>query len=459
MKTDCNSKRLEFHPLNLRKVVASFDGGAITSDAGALLLREVERECGIIRQFASCFTDHRAQHLIKHSGEELVAQRVFALTLGYEDLNDHDELRSDPLFGLLCEKDDLSRPPAGSSTLNRLELSAAEGGPEDRYKRFEVDAEAVDELFVSVFLEAHEEAPAEVVLDLDATDDPLHGGQEGRAFHGYYRCHCYLPLYIFCGEHLLCARLRPGNTDPAAGAVEELERIVGRIREAWPEVKITVRGDCAFSREEIMGWCEANGVDYVLGFARNSRLLRMIEEQAAEAAAECECTGRAARRFADLRYRTRDSWSRRRRVVAKAEHLPRGANPRFVVTSLPPGHVDARALYEDLYCARGDMENRIKEQQLALFADRTSTRRLAANQLRLWFSAVAYLLLVALRRRGLRGTPMARAQSDTIRLKLFKIGGRIKVTVRRIYLSLSEGYPWQDLFAAVHKNLFRSGFT
>jgi hypothetical protein len=303
-----------------------------------------------------------------------------------------------------------------------------------------------------VFLQAHRQAPREIILDLDATDDPLHGEQEGRFFHGYYGHYCYLPLYIFCGEMLLCARLRVSNIDGAAGSQEELQRIVRQIREAWPEVQIIVRGDSGFCREELLAWCEANQVDYVLGLAKNERLKAEITAELHQAAAEYQRTGQAARVFKEFAYQTRESWSHARRVIAKAEHLEKGSNPRFVVTSLQSHHWAARALYEDLYCARGEMENRIKEQRM-LFADRTSTAFLRSNQIRLYFSSVAYLLMQALRRLGLQGTELAKAQCTTLRLKLLKIGALMRITVRKVWVSLASGYPYQELFRQVYAQL------
>jgi hypothetical protein len=440
-----------------------FDGGAITTDAGGLLLREVEKRTGIIRQLAGCFTDHRDPGRIEHPVEELVAQRVYALALGYEDLNDHEELRHDPLLAVLVEKSDLTgeqrtrerdqgQALAGKSTLNRLELTGAEVSEEERYKKIALDEGAVDRMLVEVFLQAHRAAPPEIILDLDSTDDPLHGEQEGRFFHGYYGHYCYLPLYIFCGEHLLAARLRPSNLDASAGCGEELERIVQQLRQAWPEVRITVRGDAGFCREELMAWCEQNQVDYVLGLAKNQRLKAEIAAELTQAEEQYRQMGRAARVFTEFAYQTRQSWSRARRVIAKAEHLEKGSNPRFVVTSLAAETWPAQKLYEDLYCARGEMENRIKE-QLMLFADRTSTALLRSNQVRLYFSSVAYILMQALRRLGLRGTELARAQCATIRLKLLKIGALIRLTVRRVWLSLAGGYPYVDLFRQVYAQL------
>jgi len=453
MSTECSQFVFGFHPQKRREIRAQFDGGAITSDGGGLLLREVEKRVGILRQFAACFTDYRNPDLIEHKVEEMVAQRVYGLALGYEDLNDHEELRNDPLLAVLIEKaDPSSQVLAGKSTLNRLELTKETASGKERYKKIVLDHGAVDRLLVQVFLEAHQEAPQEIILDLDATDDPLHGKQEGRFFHGYYGHYCYLPLYIFCGEFLLCARLRPSNIDAPAGSVEELRRIVAQIRSVWPEVRMVVRGDSGFCREELMGWCEAEGVDYLLGLAKNERLKAEIVKEMEEAKAQYQETGRAARRFQEFVYQTRESWSRARRVVAKAEHLEKGENPRFVVTSLSTEAWPAQALYEQRYCARGDMENRIKE-QLMLFSDRTSTHYLRSNQLRLYFSSVAYVLLQMLRRLGLEGTELAQAQCSSIRLKLLKIGALIRITVRKVWVSLASGYPYVTLFRQVYEKL------
>ena len=466
MKTHCNQQTFLFQAQTKRKLVAHFNGGNICSDAGGLLLQQTERLTGIIRRFAGCFTDHRDADLIEHTVEELVAQRVYALALGYEDLNDHDELRNDPLLAALVGKDDPAgrnrlrsrdkgKALAGKSTLNRLELTPVRANKDSRYKKITVSRHAVDSFFVDVFLDSYSRPPSEIVLDLDATDDPLHGNQSGRFFHGYYKNYCYLPLYIFCGEHLLCARLRPSNIDASTGSVKELDRIVSHIRRRWPDVRIVIRGDSGFCRERIMSWCEGNDVDYVLGLAKNVRLKREIADELEQAKMMFEQTRQAARVFKDFRYQTLKSWSCSRRVVGKAEYLDKGENPRFVVTSLPADEVDARTLYEQSYCARGEMENRIKEQQLWLFADRTSCATMRANQSRLWFSSVAYTLMQALRRLGLKGTKLARAQCGTIRLKLLKIGAQVRVTVRKIWISLSESYPYQQLFRQVYENLVR----
>jgi hypothetical protein len=452
--------------LGSREVLADFDGGDISTDGGALLLRETERLTGIVRQFAACFADHRNPGLVEHTAEGLIAQRVYALALGYEDLNDHDDLRRDPLLATVVGKPDPTgkarrrrrdrgKALAGKSTLNRLELTPAGADAGSRYKKVVCRTHDVERLFVALFLQAHARPPERIVLDLDATDDPIHGHQLGRFFHGYYKNFCYLPLYIFCGDHLLCARLRPADIDACAGSVKQLQRIVAQIRQAWPGVRITIRADSGFCREEIMNWCESNEVDYVLGLAQNTRLKGMIAAEQEQARAEFERTKEAARVFTDLQYRTLDSWSRGRRVVAKAEHLAKGANPRFVVTSLAAGSRAAKPLYEEDYCGRGEMENRIKEQQLHLFADRTSARSMRGNQVRLFFSSIAYVLLEALRRLGLAGTELARAQCQTIRLRLLKIGALVRVTVRKVWVKLSSSSPYAEAFRRVHANLAR----
>ncbi len=464
MTTECNQTTFEFHGLNQQKVKARFDGGKITSDAGVLLLREVEKRTGLVGGLAECFADHRDPRLIEHTVKELIGQRVYGLCLGYEDLNDHDQLRTDPMLAVAVDKadplggnrrqaSDRGKALAAKCTLNRLELTGAEVGGEERYKKIAMDTDQVDRWMVDAFIAAYESAPEEIILDLDATDDPIHGQQEGRFFHGYYGNYCYLPLYIFSGEHLLCARLRRSNIDGAAGSVEELTRIIGQIRKSWPDVSIIVRGDSGFCRDDLLTWCESHHVDYVVGLAKNKRLKKVIAEAMAQAKSEFESTVQSARVFKDFRYRTRDSWSQQRRVVGKAEVLAKGANPRFIVTSLTPQRWEARALYEDLYCARGDMENRIKEQQLDLFADRTSAATMRANQLRLYLSSAAYMIMHALRRLGLHNTELARAQCGTIRLKLLKIGARIRFTVRNVWVSMAEACPYAEVYAAVVRNL------
>ena len=385
MPTECISDLFGFARVESRRVEAAFDGGAVTSNGGALLLGATERAIGLVAGFARCFQDGRDPALTEHSVATLVGQRVFALALGYEDLIDHDELRHDPVMAVLAGKLEARRadcaPLAGKSTLNRLE-HAPSGAP-SRYHKIGHDAAAIERQFVALFLAAHRRPAKQIIIDLDATDDPLHGEQEDRFFHGYYDCYCYLPLYIFCGRHLLAAKLRPANIDGAAGAIEELARIVEQIRDDWPDVRILVRADSGFAREALMAWCEANRVDYVFGLARNKRLSGAIEDALAAAAADSRRTGKPARRYQELVWTTRKSWSRERRVVAKAEWTHGKANPRFVVTSLGTGEVKARRLYEKVYCARGDMENRIKECQAEadLFADRTSAATMRANQL------------------------------------------------------------------------------
>jgi hypothetical protein len=460
MPTDCSAGRFEFARVERRAVMASFDGGTITSNAGALLLGATDRTIGLVRRFAACFVDHRAADRVEHGVATLVGQRVFALALGYEDLVDHDTLRQDPVLaavnGKLAARRAGCAPLAGKSTLNRLEHAPA--GAPTRYHRIGHDGAAIERLFVALFLDAHRTPPQEIVLDLDATDDPLHGQQEGRFFHGYYGCYCYLPLYVFCGDHLLVAKLRRSNIDASAGAVEEIERLVRQIRTRWPEVRIILRADSGFARDPLMVWCEANRVDYVLGLARNPRLAGEIGAELVAANAEARRTGKAARCFRDFRYRTLDSWTCARRVVGKAEQLVDGdggtsANPRFVVTSLAVEAWPAAALYERLYCARGEMENRIKECQLDLFADRTSAKAMRANQLRLWFASMAYVLLSALRRIGLKTTRLARATAGTIRLKLLKIGALVRLSVRRVTVQMASGHPWQRDWAIAHATL------
>ena len=454
MPTECNPELFEFAPVGRRAVVAGFDGGAITSDAGALLLKATDRAIRLIARFAECFIDRRRPELVEHLVPTLVGQRVFGIALGYEDINDHDDLRHDPVMAVLAGKLQAWRadcaPVAGKSTLNRLELGRDTAR---RYHKIAHDPAAIERLFVTVFLEAHKTAPKEIVLDLDATDDPLHGHQEGRFFHGYYDCYCYLPLYIFCDCHLLAAKLRPANIDASAGAVEEVARIVAQIRACWPKVRIILRADSGFAREALMAWCEANGVDFIFGLARNVRLTRAIGAELVEARDESRASGQPARRFKELTWSTRKSWSRKRRVIAKAEWTKGEANPRFIVTSLTATDGDGRHLYEAIYCARGEMENRIKECQMDLFADRTSTHTMKANQLRLWFASMAYVLLDSLRRLALRATDLADATCGTIRRKLFKIGALVTISVRRIKLAMASGCPYKEVFAVAHRAL------
>jgi len=445
--TECNQKEFAFAPHFSRQVSARFSERQLSTEGGSLLLRETDLKIGLLSRVRKCFLDHRHRQWIVHELGELLAQRIYGLALGYEDLNDHEELRRDPLLALMTGKRRLEEPLAGKSTLNRLELTPSGSARNDRYHKIAYSPEALDALLVDIFLEAHAKAPRQIVLDLDVTDTPLYGKQEDRFFHGYYNEYCYLPLYIFCGDHLLCARQRASNQDASAGCREEVERIVQQIRRRWPKVGIILRADSGFCREALMAWCEKKQIDYVFGLARNSRLQRKIAGAMREAKQQHQSTGQAARVFAEFSYRTRKSWSRSRRVIAKAEYLEKGENPRFVVTSLPPESWEAAALYEKTYCARGEMENRIKE-QLSLFADRMSTESLRANQLRLYFSSLAYVLIHGLRRLGLAGTQWAQAQVHTIRLRLLKIAAEVRLSARRIWVSYSNAYPWKDMFAA-----------
>jgi hypothetical protein len=430
--------------------VARFDGGTISSDGGAFLLRQTDKRLNLMPRLGECFLDGRNQDRIEHTVAEMLAQRVYGLALGYEDLNDHEQLRKDPVFGILAGREEMDAPLAGKSTLNRMEMGA---GVRDRYKRITFWKDSIDELMVKIFIESHPGAPPEIVLDVDTTDLPLHGKQEGRFFHGYYDNYCYLPLYIFCGDHVLCARLREANHDAAFGCLTEIKRIVTQLRAAWPEVKIVLRGDSGFCRNELMNWCEANRVEFVFGMARNQRLRKIIGAQMHEATGQWNRTGKAARVFTEFPYRTKKTkkggWDRERRVVAKAEHIDGKENPRFIVTSLTE---EGRKLYEEIYCARGDMENRIKE-QFSLFADRVSAETIRANQMRLYLSAMAYILVSGLRRLGLKATELAGAQVSTIRTKLLKIGAQIRVTVRKVWVSMASSYPWQNLYQEVWQNL------
>jgi hypothetical protein len=450
--TQCTQSSFEFEPHFRRAVVADFCGGTLTSDGGALLLRQVDRRIGLLRRLAACFDDFRSSWLTQHSVEQMLAQRIYGLALGYEDLNDHDQLRNDPLMGVLAGKPQPEQPLASKSTLCRLERTPATGAAEDRYKKVRYNGAAIDDLLLDLFLDAHREAPAEILLDLDVTDTPLHGRQEGRFFHGFYDEYCYRPLYIFCGDQLLAVRLREANQDASAGSLQEVRRIVARLRNRWPKVKIILRADSGFSREELMRWCEDNGVEFVFGLARNDRLRRRIGKAMRQAAAEAKRSGTAARVYTEFRYRTRESWSRARRVVVKAEQLEGKENPRYVVTSLAASDYPPRELYERVYCARGEMENRIKEQML-LFADRMSAETMRANQLRLYLSAMAYVLVETLRRVALQGTEMAQAQVDTIRLRLLKIGAQVRISARRVLIAMASGYPYRSLFAHVYQQL------
>jgi hypothetical protein len=451
--TECNQSSFGFEGVGRRKIEARFDGGTISSDGGAFLLRQTDQRLKLIARLTDCFMDGRNPELVEHSVSEMLCQRVYGIALGYEDLNDHEQLRRDPVFGILAGREELEKPLAGKSTLNRMELGA---GAKDRYKKITFWKEGIDELMVTMFIESYGPAPAGIILDVDTTDLPLHGKQEGRFFHGYYDTYCYLPLYVFCGEQVLCARLREANHDASFGCLDEIRRIVAQIRQAWPEVKITVRGDSGFCRNELMSWCESNGVDFIFGLARNQRLRKIIGAQMYAATQQWNQTGKPARVFTEFLYSTRKTkrggWERERRVVAKAEHIDGKENPRFVVTSLTNEEWEAQSLYENLYCARGDMENRIKE-QFSLFADRVSAESMRANQLRLYLSAMAYILVSGLRRLGLKGTELAEAQVSTIRTKVLKIGAQIRVTVRKVWVSMASSYPWQALYQQVWSNL------
>ena len=451
--TECNQSSFGFEGSGKRAIVARFDGGTISSDGGALLLRQTDKRLNLLPRLAECFLDGRNQEQVEHSILEMLSQRIYGLALGYEDINDHEQLRSDPVFGILVGWSELAEPLAGKSTLNRMELGS---GQKDRYKKITYWKESVDELLVKLFIESHRAAPEQIILDVDTTDLPLHGKQEGRFFHGYYDSYCYLPLYIFCGEHVVRARVREANHDAAFGSLAEIARIVVQIRTAWPEVKIILRGDSGFCRNELMSWCESNQVGFVFGLARNQRLRKIIGAQMHQAAQQWRETGKPARVFSEFAYQTKKTkkggWHRARRVAAKAEHLDGKENPRFVVTSLPSEEWAAQGLYEELYCARGDMENRIKE-QFSLFADRVSSETIRANQMRLYLSAMAYVLVSGLRRLGLQATELAQAQVATIRTKLLKIGAQIRITVRKVWISMASSYPCQDLYQQVWTNL------
>lgn len=465
--TECIQQTFEFQGLESKRVVANFEGGYLSSDGGSLFLRETDKAHGVMRQLAGCFTDHREPGLVEHSVKELLSQRIFGLALGYEDLIDHEELRHDPLLAVTCGKVDplgsdrkdpscRGKALAGKSTLNRLEL-AVEVGASRRYKTIEADPAKLEDLLLRLAVKAIPRKQRTIVLDFDATDDRIHGNQEGRFYHGYYKSHCYLPLYCFVGNLPLWAQLRTSDRDASEGTVEALEKIVPAIRARFgKKVRILVRGDSGFARDPIMSWCEQQGnVFYLFGLARNSRLQRELEDDFERLEADIENGELEApcRRFKDFTYKTIDSWSRKRRVVGKAERTELGTNPRFVVTNLPAEEYPARELYEHDYCARGEMENQIKVQQLDLFADRTSTRVMGANQLRLWFSAFAHLLVELLRGDALHGTCLARATPGTIRLKFFKLAARVKVSSRRILVEWCSACPNQNTYRTAHAAL------
>ena len=465
MIRECIKREIKFQEHGKQKVVGKFEGEIITSEAGVLLLRELEKKSQIVSRFANCFTDHRDARYIEHKVGELIGQRVYGLVLGYEDLNDHEELRVDPLLAMLVGKEDLTgkdrkqaddqgKAMAGKSTLNRLELYSDDPSKNGRYKKISSDAQAIDNLLVTYYLEQEKAVPQWIVLDLDVTDDLIHGKQEGRFFHGYYGNYCYLPLYIFAGDYLLCARLREANQDASAGSLVEVARICQQIRARWPQVKIILRADSGFAREELMAWCEScQDIYYLFGLAKNARLIDEIKIELEQAKQMYEISKAPARVFKDFTYRTLDSWTCERRVVAKAEHMEKGANPRFIVSSLPSQLIAAQSLYQDHYCARGEMENKIKEQKLDLCSDRTSTHWMKANQLRLYFSSIAYVVLNLLRQVGLKDTPLQFSHCASIREKLLKIGAQVTISARRIFVNFSAAYHFQLLFAQVLFNL------
>lgn len=459
-----SGQRLFFQEIGKRQVVADFEGGNVSSDAGALLLERLEKKEGYLKRFSANFKDYRNEDLIEHKVKELLSQRIFGLTLGYEDLNDHDILRLDPLLAMVCGKvdilgekrhkeEDRGKGLAGKSTLNRLELTTAGASQAQRYKKIMASEEGIERYFIEEYVRSLSCDTTEVILDLDATDDPLHGNQEGRFFHGYYGNYCYLPLYVFGGDWPIMAKLRVSNTDASAGAVEAVEKVVAALRVRFADLKITLRADSGFCRDALMNWCELNGVFYIFGMARNAVLERKLAGAMIQAQRlSQEQTGRPARVFTEFAYGA-ESWEKHRWVVGKAEWTHGEANPRFILTNLNVCEFKGQQLYEKVYCGRGNMENRIKEQQLDLFADRTSTHTMRANQLRLWFSTLAYLLLNRLRRVGLQTTDWAHATCGTIRARLLKIGATIKITVRRIRISMSSAFPLQKLFRLIYQRL------
>jgi hypothetical protein len=437
--TDCSRDALTFTRLGAKQVLADFHGGRLTTDAGSLLLREAERRLGLFDALDTAIPDPRRPELIEHDQKAMLAQRITAIALGYEDLNDHHTLRGDPALQVVSGRDPAPEATLASpSTLCRLENRV------DRAAAARIAAVLVDQ-----FVAAHAEPPEALILDFDATDDPVHGKQEGRFFHGYYDHHCFMPLYVFCGDELLAAYLRPSNIDAAKHSRAVLKLLVRRLRAAWPGVKLTVRADSGFCRWRLMRWCDRNGIGYVLGLAKNSALARAARDEVERAARQFRRTGQPQRVFGSFGYAA-GSWDRRRRVIIKAEHTTQGPNPRFIVVNVPG---DPQGLYEEVYCQRGEAENRIKEQQLDLFADRTSCHRFAANQFRLLLSSAAYLLVQALRRTALAGTELADAQVGTIRLRLLKVAARVAVSVRRVVFHLAGSYPYRALFEQVSGRL------
>jgi len=464
LKTDCSSQVLLFPEITSRPIVVDFKAGHVSSDGGGVLLARLDQTSGYLKRFADCFTDHRDPDLIEHTLLELLRQRVYGLALGYEDLNDHDRLCEDPLLASLCGKKDplgLNRSRkrdqgkglSGKSTLNRLELTPAEADASSRYKKIVAEADAIEDYFISEYVRSLDQETVEVTLDLDATDDLLHGHQEGRFFHGYYGNYCYLPLYIFAGDWPVVAWLRTSDRDASDGALSKVQKIVAALRSRFPQIKIRLRADSGFCRDELMVWCELNDVKYLFGLARNPVLERKLAKGLAQAQQLSESQGgKPARVFVEMTYQA-ESWHAPRWVVGKAEWTQGEPNPRFIISNEDPLTYVATELYEEDYCGRGNMENRIKEQQLDLYADRTSTQAMRSNQLRLWFSTLAYLLMNQLRRVGLRGTELARATCGTIRLRLFKIGAVIRVSVRRVSVSLSSAFPLRSLLSLVAQRL------
>ncbi len=445
MNTKCKCEQLEFQGFGRRKIVIKNDGKMNTTDGGYLLLQQIERKHGIISHLADCFSDSREQYRVKHTLKGLLTQRIFGICQGYEDLNDHDHLREDPLLQYVCGK--VKSPVAGKSTLNRLELGLEPDESDDRYSKITWNEQEIEDLFCDLFLDSLKEAPDSLILDFDATDIPIHGDQANKFFHGYYDHYCYLPLYVFCGDFPLAAKLRPSNIDACKGTEEILERLVRKIRERFPNANIIFRGDSGFCRDSILNTCESLNIEYVVGMGRNDRLLDKITWQMIETSRIYQETKEPARVFTRFPYRTKTSWSCERQVVAKAEHLPRGRNPRFIVTNISAEKWDDKSLYEQLYCARGDMENRIKDQQLDMFADRTSSWWMSSNQLRLWFSAIAYIFFVYLQQiiRRVTGDDIKRIPS-TIRLKYLKVSAAVRITVRNVWVSLPESFPYWDIW-------------
>ena len=482
--THCIPNQLNFGSIKGRKVIADFSGGRITSDAGIVLMAELDKKLKITARFAQCFQDYRAASYVDYSVHELLAQRVYGIGLGYEDVNDHDHLRHDPALALALSKlnfiDSNQAVWAGKSTLNRLEYcpETVIDQASSRYHRIEHNPQAIEQLFVEIFLESHRKPPRQIILDMDVTDDQVHGNQEGAFFNTYYNGVCYAPLYIFCGHHLLVAKLRSSNVDPAEGALEELQRVIGLIREQWKSTRILVRGDSAYAREDIMKWCEDQpDVDYVLAMGTNSQLQRrahdvitkakndygqrlepvssLMEQMFAlsEEVSEASELVPPAVWYRSLCYKTQDSWTRARRVVTKVTYGSKGLKIRHVVTSLPADKIPPSKLYTEKYCPRGEMENRIKEQQLELFSDRTSTQTFASNQLRLWLSSMAYVLMQAFRQHCLSSTSLAKATVGTIRLSLLKLGARITVRARRILIARASSCPYQDILANAYQRI------